>query len=281
MKYFKSVLALLAAAGISQAEPIVTINGVDITQDEILQTMLYSTQGKFRTWDDKKKQLYFQRFLQERIDVELIYNDAINTKMLDNEDYKNALNNAMERTKRQLALRMWQLEMQKQVKIDDAELKKYYNDNLHEFNEAEKVHPRHILLKEKAKAEALIKELSGLNGDALKAKFIELATAHSTGPSAPNGGDLGAVARGKMVPEFDNAIFSMEVGTITPEPVETQFGFHVIYLEEKIAPRKLSFDEAKPSIMRRLGPQKMKELVDKRLEEVAKKLTIVDHTKKQ
>ena len=63
--------------------------------------------------------------------------------------------------------------------------------------------------------------------------FEEEALAHSTCPSKANGGNLGEFGRGQMVPEFDRAVFAMEVGEITSEPVQTQFGYHLIKLNEK------------------------------------------------
>lgn len=93
----------------------------------------------------------------------------------------------------------------------------------------EEVHARHILLAEEEEALRVIAELDeGLD-------FADAARAHSTGPSAERGGDLGFFGEEAMVPEFGEAAFALEPGTYTATPVRTQFGWHVIKVEERRA----------------------------------------------
>ena len=75
------------------------------------------------------------------------------------------------------------------------------------------------------------------------ADFAELAKTHSTGPSGPNGGDLGYFTTGQMVPAFEQAAFALETGAFTKQPVKTQFGWHVIYLEDRRATPAPSLSE--------------------------------------
>ncbi|NJO38685.1 MAG: hypothetical protein HC871_15110, partial [Rhizobiales bacterium] len=105
----------------------------------------------------------------------------------------------------------------------------------------EEVRARHILLASEDDAKAVIAELEG------GADFSELAKEKSTGPSGPQGGDLGYFKKGQMVPEFGDAAFAMDVGSTSAAPVKTQFGFHVIKVEDK---RKVepSFEETEPQI---------------------------------
>jgi peptidyl-prolyl cis-trans isomerase C len=91
----------------------------------------------------------------------------------------------------------------------------------------EEISARHILLETEEEAKALITEL-----DAGK-DFAELAKEKSTGPSAGNGGDLGYLTKGRMVPEFEAAAFALTPGQYGKEPVKTQFGWHVIKVEER------------------------------------------------
>lgn len=86
-------------------------------------------------------------------------------------------------------------------------------------------HARHILVETKEEAEELVALLDG------GADFAETAKEHSTGPSGPSGGDLGWFGAGMMVPEFEEAVMALEPGHVS-DPVETQFGWHVILLEE-------------------------------------------------
>ena len=112
------------------------------------------------------------------------------------------------------------------AQVDDAAVQAAYDEVVAAFEPAEERRARHILLSSREDAEAVIAELEG------GADFATLAQERSTGPSAPGGGDLGWFGRGRMVPAFEEAAFALEVGGTSPEPVETQFGWHVIQVEE-------------------------------------------------
>jgi peptidyl-prolyl cis-trans isomerase C len=110
----------------------------------------------------------------------------------------------------------------------------------------EEVHARHILLEDKAAAEAVIKDLAG------GSDFAALAEERSTGPSAQNGGDLGYFSRDQMVPEFANAAFNLDVDEVTNEPVQTQFGWHVIKVLDKRTVEP-TFEETEPELRQQLA----------------------------
>ena len=112
-----------------------------------------------------------------------------------------------------------------EVGVSDDDLKARYDQQIANAQPEKEVHARHILVKTAEEAAAIIKELDG------GADFIELAKAKSTGPSGPQGGDLGFFGKGRMVPEFEVAAFAMKAGEYTKEPVKTQFGFHVLKVE--------------------------------------------------
>ena len=111
-------------------------------------------------------------------------------------------------------------------KVTQEILQQAYEAEIEGKEPEKEVKARHILLEEEEEAVAVIAELEG------GADFIELAKEKSTGPSAPQGGDLGFFGAGRMVPEFEKAAFDMEPGSYTKEPVKTQFGYHVIKVEE-------------------------------------------------
>ena len=100
----------------------------------------------------------------------------------------------------------------------------------------EEVRARHILLASLEDAQAVVAELEAGR------PFEDVAREKSTGPSGPNGGDLGYFGRGQMVPEFENAVFALETGQIS-EPVQTQFGWHVIKMEERRQSAPPSFEQ--------------------------------------
>ena len=160
-------------------------------------------------------------------------------------------------------------EIKKNVAVDDASLKKYYEDHKGEY---EKVRARHILIrmagspvpvkpgqKELTEAEALAK------AQELRAKiqggadFAEIAKAESddTGSGA-NGGELGLFAHGQMVPAFDEAAFKLKPGELS-EPVKSPFGFHLIQVEER---QSKTFEELKPELEAKAKPDLAKKQVD-------------------
>ncbi|CAN0587607.1 unnamed protein product, partial [Ectocarpus sp. 12 AP-2014] len=92
------------------------------------------------------------------------------------------------------------------------------------------------------------------------ADFAEVAKTSSTGPSGPSGGELGWFSAGQMVPEFQTAVQDMEVGDIS-EPVQTQFGWHVIKLNETRIPEAPSLDEVRGEIVSELEAQAIEDHV--------------------
>jgi peptidyl-prolyl cis-trans isomerase D len=139
----------------------------------------------------------------------------------------------------------------------EAVLKKYYDEHMPDYILEEKVRARHILLsvdakhtdKEMAaKAKALRAQLNGKN-------FAAIATKESQDPgSAKKGGDLGYFEKGRMVPQFEAKAFAMKAGEIS-EPVKSDFGYHIILVEDHQAGRTINFAEAKPVIAKKLISQ--------------------------
>ncbi|NQU56744.1 MAG: peptidylprolyl isomerase [Rhodospirillales bacterium] len=112
-------------------------------------------------------------------------------------------------------------------RITDKALAEQYEKMIKQVAVKEEISARHILLETEAQAREVIKELQGGAG------FAELAKTRSKGPSGPSGGDLGFFAEGQMVPAFSKAAFALKAGETTDEPVQTQFGWHVIKVEDR------------------------------------------------
>jgi peptidyl-prolyl cis-trans isomerase D len=138
------------------------------------------------------------------------------------------------------------------IKNNEAKIKEYYEAHKSEFASQEEVKARHILIKAKddkpasmdealAKVKNILKDLKVSNFSEMAKKFSE-----DTG-SKDSGGQLGFFPRGRMVPEFEKAAFTGEVGKIS-EPVKTQYGYHVILVDEKKGASEKSLDEVKQSI---------------------------------
>jgi peptidyl-prolyl cis-trans isomerase C len=147
--------------------------------------------------------------------------------------------------------------------ISEEQLKAEYDRLVGAMNQNE-YKARHILVKTKEEAEEIIKQL-----DAGK-DFIELAKKHSTGPSADNGGDLGWFVPQRMVQPFADAVIALQKGQYTKQPVETQFGWHVILLEDVRQKTPPPFEQVKPQIEMMLK----RKLVQEHIQELKQKAEI-------
>lgn len=141
--------------------------------------------------------------------------------------------------------------------VAEDELKARYDKEIAAMPPRKEVHARHILLKTKEEAEAVIKQLED------GAAFETVAKEKSTGPSGPDGGDLGFFGPGQMVPAFEKAAFALKPGEYTKEPVETQFGWHVIEVEETRDAPAPEFDQVKDQLRQLVLREKYMAMVGK------------------
>jgi peptidyl-prolyl cis-trans isomerase C len=137
--------------------------------------------------------------------------------------------------------------------VSDADAKQIYDEKISKMKPEQEVHARHILVETKEEAEEVIKRLK--NGE----DFAKVADEKSKDTNA-KGGDLGFFTRGQMLKPFEDAAFALEPGQIS-EPVQTQFGWHVIKVEEKRDQSLPSYDEVKEAIMAQLIQQKAQQVV--------------------
>ncbi|MGD9716976.1 MAG: peptidyl-prolyl cis-trans isomerase [Sulfuricurvum sp.] len=272
--YTAWVLGLLLGAPMASAGVLATVNGDEITSEEVNKVLMEGTQGRFDSLPADKQNELRQRIIEGMIAQELVYDDAKRTGVLESKEYKQELEALVSRLKVQLAAKIWEKEQFDSINIDAKEVKAYYDANADEFVDKEKIRARHILVKTKAEAEAVIKSMKGLSGEKLRNEFIAQAKSKSTGPSAAKGGDLGYFPRGQMVPSFNDAAFAMKEGTMSATPVQSQFGYHVIYIEDKKAAKKLGFDEVKNFIEQRLKMDKFKAHMEKKMNSLREKAKI-------
>lgn len=272
--YTAWVLGLLLGAPMASAAVLATVNGDEITSEEVNKVLMQGTQGRFDSLPADKQNELRQRIIEGMIAQELVYDDAKRTGVLESKEYKQELEALVNRLKVQLAAKIWEQQQFEAINIDAKEVKAYYDTNADEFVDKEKIRARHILVKTKAEAEAVIKSMKGLSGDKLRNEFIAQAKSKSTGPSAAKGGDLGYFPRGQMVPSFNDAAFAMKEGAMSAVPVQSQFGYHVIYIEDKKAAKKLGFDEVKNFIEQRLKMDKFKAHMEKKMNSLRDKAKI-------
>lgn len=129
------------------------------------------------------------------------------------------------------------------VSVSDKEVEEYYENNKEQFLGEKTANASHILVDSEEKANEILKKIKSS-----EISFEDAAKEFSTCPSKENGGNLGNFTQGQMVPEFDAAVFSMEVGTITDAPVATQFGFHLIKLISRTEAEMTPLSEVKAEL---------------------------------
>ena len=179
-----------------------------------------------------------------------------------------------EKIKVQLAVqKLIEKESADAVKPTEAEKKEYYENHPSEFDRPLMIHVAHILARldaqataeDEAKAKAKIEEI--LKKVQAGADFAQVAREHSEGPSAPQGGDLGWVTKGRMAPEFEKAAFDLKAGEISGV-VKTSFGFHIIKVYEIKEAMHLPFEEVEPQVTVTLMRQKMGPWVQKYVQDL-------------
>ena len=140
--------------------------------------------------------------------------------------------------------------------VTEEALQKIYSETKSEMASGGQIKARHILLDSEENAAKIIKKLQA------GGEFAKLASEYSTGPSAASGGDLGWFGEGQMVPEFSKAAFALNPGDIVTKPVKTQFGWHIILVEDRKVSAPPSFDEAKEQLASTMSQKLLKELIE-------------------
>ena len=149
------------------------------------------------------------------------------------------------------------------VSVSDKDAEDYYNENREKFFSEESVNASHILVdSEELALELLAKIKSG------EISFEDAAAENSTCPSKANGGNLGDFGRGQMVPEFDSAVFEMQVGDISEAPVKTQFGYHLIKLISRREAEAIPFAEIAPEIKNALLQEKQRAAYESKINQL-------------
>jgi peptidyl-prolyl cis-trans isomerase C len=247
-------LALAALIGIptaplrAQDDPVIArVNGIDIHQSD-LAIAEDEIGSNMPTMAPEKKRDYLITYLA---DVVMLAQAAEQQKLSDNADVKHEL--AFEHNK---VLMEAMLQKAGAAAQTDEALHKVYDDAVKQMHPEEEVHARHILVATEDEAKAIEAELKK------GADFATLAKEKSKDPSgASNGGDLGWFTKDQMVPAFSEAAFKLDKGQIS-DPVHTQFGWHIIQVEDKRSKPTPTFDQVKPQLESFVARRAQAELVD-------------------
>ncbi|MEE9350915.1 MAG: peptidylprolyl isomerase [Thiotrichaceae bacterium] len=237
--------SLMAAMAYAKDEKAVaTVNGTPISQESLNAYLDVVNRSRPSKIDPATA-------LDDLVVTEL----AIQQAKKDGYDQRDDVKKQIKEASKKILLTTWTREKSESMKVSDEEIKAAYDESM-KGQATDEFKARHILVEKEDDAKALIKELAD-GGD-----FEKLAKEKSTGPSGPNGGDLGWFKPQTMVPPFAKAVESMKKGDVSKEPVKTSFGFHVIKLEDKRAAKLPGLDTVKPQLKRALVQEKMIAYID-------------------
>ncbi|CAA6806089.1 MAG: Peptidylprolyl isomerase [uncultured Thiotrichaceae bacterium] len=227
-------------------ELVAIVNGTDLkrgTLDAVIEMAKRSRPGA---------QIDEKALLDDLIATEIARQEAKKSGLGEREDVKAKVENFADK----LILNTWMQEKAGSLEISDEDIKAVYDERIKDMPKTE-YKARHILVKTEEEGKALVKELADGKD------FAELAKEKSTGPSGPKGGDLGWFKPQSMVKPFSEAVVAMKAGDVSPAPVETQFGWHVIKLEEQRDVKLPELDSMKPQLKRQLEQKEMLEYMEK------------------
>ena len=216
---------LCLASAIAQASDQIsvgTVNGKEIWLDDVLR----AAERLPEEFQQTPLENYFSQLVADIIDSQLAATAARN----DDFEKKPEVAAAMQLAANRILAESWLAEKVR-AEITEKAIQNAYDKFVADTASREQVTASHILVETEAEAKAIISALR--DGE----NFAELAKEKSTGPSGPNGGALGTFRRGQMVPAFETAAFNLASGSYSDTPVQTQFGWHIIKVDDKeIAP---------------------------------------------
>ncbi|HEV7254173.1 MAG TPA: peptidylprolyl isomerase [Mesorhizobium sp.] len=248
-----------ASAPVAPETVVATVDGQPITEAD-LQLALNDLDQQFAQLPPEARRA---AALSAVIEIRVLAKQAEAAGLTDDPEFQRRMEFL-----RQRALHTELVETEVAEKVAEEEIRARYDQEVANQPPVNEVHARHILVGTQAEAEAIIKQL----GEG--AKFEELAAQHTTDPSGKEtGGDLGWFGPGRMVPEFEKAAFELPVGEYTKAPVQSQFGFHVIKVDDKRVQQPPAFGAVKEQVRSLLLREKyfalVKELRDKAQVEIA------------
>ncbi|WEX89358.1 peptidylprolyl isomerase [Sinorhizobium garamanticum] len=230
-----------------ETDPVIaTVGGQEVHQSE-LNLALSGLDPQLQQMPEEQKRA---AALSAVIDVKLLAKNAEKEGLQDDAVFKQRIAYL---TERELHNAFFKKHVVDAVTKEDVKAR--YDKEIAAIPAQEEIKARHILVKTEDEAKAVIKELEAGKS------FVELAKAKSSDPNKDDGGDLGYFAKGRMVPEFEVAAFALEKGSYTKTPVKTQFGFHVILVEDKRPQAPPTLEQVEPQVRQLVMRDKYLELL--------------------
>ncbi|MEK9707316.1 MAG: peptidylprolyl isomerase [Alphaproteobacteria bacterium] len=233
----KSAGALEAAAAEEQDSVVARVGGRVLRQSDVVRA--YSRLPA--QLQQVPISVLYTQILQQLVDGELLAEAGRDEKLQDSEDVKQQVAEF-----EKVAVQRAYMDQIVDKELSDEKIRESYNNTIVKTEGPLQVRASHILVESEEEAKEILKALEK-DGD-----FAKLARERSTGPSGPRGGDLGYFARSQMVEPFSDAAFALEPGTVGPDPVKTEFGWHVIKVVDKRRQPPPSFEESRAGIEEQL-----------------------------
>jgi len=240
---------LITFTNSSFAEDVMaSVNGKKITKSD------FDAYVNYKQKTTKQKIDNLDNVIHEMVNRELLYAEAKKQKLDKNKD----ISYILEQQKRDIYIQALIAKSDVGKPVSDAELQKIYDQNI-KTQKIREFNVKHILLKTEAEAKTVIAELDG------GAVFEDIAKKKSSGPSAKEGGAIGWVNSAQLqnMPTFAQAVSEMKNGSYTKNPVKTNYGWHVIKLEDSRKMEPPPFDKVKPQITAAIRQQRLKDYVSK------------------
>ncbi|PHV71681.1 peptidylprolyl isomerase [Sporanaerobium hydrogeniformans] len=234
---------------------LAVVDGRNITDADLYELLQSIGQGasQFQSPEGQKQ------LVNELVMQELLYSDALSQDF----DKEPAYLQALERMKKSLLKQYAMNKLLTAVHVSAEEVKAYYEAHKDAFKTPETASASHILVATEDEATHILTEIQ--NGLA----FDEAAKKYSTCPSSAQGGALGEFTRGRMVPEFDKAVFAMTPGEIAG-PIQTQFGYHLIQLDQLVKEGEADFEAVKAKASEQCLLAKRQDIYIQKQEELQK-----------
>lgn len=227
-------VALAAPVSAQEADTVLaTVDGVEIT----LGHLIVATENLPEQYQALPDEVLFSGILDQ-----LIQQQALSKSLGDDLSSRTVL--GLENERRSFRANVV-LQGAAEAAVTEDALQALYAESIGDVPQEQEYNASHILVETEEEAQALITQLQG------GADFATLAKEFSTGPSGPNGGELGWFGAGRMVPEFEAAVMMLDVGAVSA-PVQTQFGWHVVKLNESRALEAPGFDEIREQLAEQL-----------------------------
>lgn len=207
-----------------------------------------------------------ERFLDEMIKKELLYQEALKRGLDKNPEFAQKLEEFKKLTLISILL---EKEIEEKTRVTEQDVKDYYDQHKDELAAVTQIRASHILVRTEGEAKKILEKLK--KGE----DFASLAKHNSIDPAtAANGGDLGYFSPGQMVPEFEAAAQRLGKNEFSSEPVKTKFGYHIIKVTDKKRGQPVEFEKIKGPLFQRISAERQKQFFDSYIEELKKKYKV-------